>query len=146
MPPRGFESLPLRQIIFLKQSPISLRRKHAIYQKYKMSNHSLYHLHRQNRIVKIRKPIFPDKWIRILDKIVMCVAILGPICTLPQIYKVWAFQNTEGLSLISWGSYLVFNFPLLLYGIIHREKIMITMYVLWIIMNTSIVLGILLFG
>jgi hypothetical protein len=111
-----------------------------------MSNHPLYHFHRQNRIVKIRKPLFPAKWIKLLDKITMCVAILGPILTLPQIYKIWALQSAGGSSLLTWGSYLAFNFPMLLYGIVHQEKVMIRMYVLWIIVNASVVAGIILYG
>ena len=111
-----------------------------------MSNHPLYHLHRQSRAVKIRKPLFPAKWIRILDKIIMVVAVLGPVCTLPQVYKIWYLQNAGGISLIAFGSYLFLNFPMLIYGIAHRDRIIIQMYILWIIVNAAIVLGIILYG
>jgi uncharacterized protein with PQ loop repeat len=111
-----------------------------------MSNHPLYHLHRQNRLLKLRKPLFPTKWVKLLNRVAMTVAILGPIVTLPQVYKIWSLQNATGLSLISWGGCLAFNFPMLLYGIVHREKIMVRMYILWILVNGAVVLGIVLFG
>ncbi|MFH0776652.1 MAG: PQ-loop domain-containing transporter [Patescibacteria group bacterium] len=110
-----------------------------------MPSHPLYHLYRQKKLVKLRRPLFPERWVKILDKIAMLVAILGPIFTLPQIYKIYALQNVEGLSLISWGSYLVFNIPMLLYGIVHCEKMITRMYFLWILVNGSIVAGIILF-
>ena len=110
-----------------------------------MAQHPLYHLHRQNRLVKIRKPLFPAKWIKVLDVIAMCVAVLGPILTIPQIYKVW-FESAEGLSLITWCSYLLFNTPMLIYGIAHRDKVMTLMSALWMLVNASIVSGILFRG
>jgi uncharacterized protein with PQ loop repeat len=75
----------------------------------------------------------------------MIVSLLGPLFTLPQIYKIYALQNAEGLSLISWGAYLAFNFPMFLYGLAHREKVISRMYFLWIIVNGAVVVGILLF-
>lgn len=76
----------------------------------------------------------------------MCIAVLGPAFTIPQVYKVWMLQDAGELSLLTWGSYLVFNIPMLLYGIAHREKALITMYILWIIVNTSVVCAIILYG
>ncbi|MFH0776251.1 MAG: PQ-loop domain-containing transporter [Patescibacteria group bacterium] len=111
-----------------------------------MPSHPLYHLYRQSKVVKLRRPLFPEKWVKILDKVVVIVSLLGPVFTLPQIYKIYAMQSAEGLSLISWGSYLAFNFPMFLYGLAHREKVISRMYFLWILVNGSIVVGILLFG
>ena len=111
-----------------------------------MSNHPLYHLHRQSRIIKVRKPLLPDKWIRLLDKITLYTAILGPILTIPQIYKIWILQSAEGLSLLTWGSYSLLNIPILIYGIAHREKIIITMQTLWALVNCSVAIGIILYS
>ncbi|MCF7846321.1 MAG: hypothetical protein K9L85_03720 [Candidatus Peribacteraceae bacterium] len=110
-----------------------------------MPSHPLFHLYRQNKFVKIRRPLFREKWVRIVDKIAMVISVLGPAFTLPQIYKIYSIQSAEGLSLISWGSYLAFNIPMLVYGLAHREKVMIRMYILWILVNAAVVVGILLF-
>lgn len=110
-----------------------------------MPSHPLYHLYRQKKLVKLRRPLFPEKWVRILDRIAMVVSVLGPVLTLPQIYKIYALQNAEGLSLISWGSYLAFNIPMLAYGLAHSEKVITRMYFLWILTNGTVVTGILLF-
>jgi hypothetical protein len=76
----------------------------------------------------------------------MCVAVLGPILTIPQIYKVWVSGSVEGLSLLTWGSYFFLSIPILIYGIAHREKVIITMQILWVIVNGSVALGIILAG
>lgn len=81
-----------------------------------------------------------------LDRIVLIVSVLGPVLTLPQIYKIYSLQDAEGLSLISWGSFLAFNFPIFAYGLVHHEKMIARMYLLWILANGAVVSGILLFG
>lgn len=111
-----------------------------------MITHELYHLHRQRRMIKVRKPLFPPKWIRFLDKVAMGVAIIGPLSAVPQAYKIWVYQNASGVALSSWSIFFFCNILMLIYGIAHREKVMITMYILWMLMNGSIALGILLYG
>ncbi|MFA6458337.1 MAG: PQ-loop domain-containing transporter [Patescibacteria group bacterium] len=111
-----------------------------------MSAHPLYHLRRRKNLTKSPRPLLSEKGVRILDRIVLVASVLGPIFTLPQIYKIYALQDAEGLSLISWGSYLAFNFPIFAYGLVHHEKMIARMYLLWILANGAVVVGILLFG
>jgi len=101
----------------------------------------LHHLHRQKKLVEIRQPFFESKWLKILDKVALVVGILGPVFTLPQVYNIWILHQAGGVSVISWGSYTLFNIPLLLYGIAHKEKLMIVMYSLWFVVNLVVALG-----
>jgi len=110
-----------------------------------MSQHALYHIHRQNRLIKIRKPLFPDPCIRILDKISYVVGVLGPAFAAFQAYTIWSVQSAEGVSLVSWFAPAIFNIPLFLYGLAHRQKLMMLIYALWFFVNGAVVVGVLLF-
>ncbi|MCK5472295.1 hypothetical protein KAI54_03865 [Candidatus Gracilibacteria bacterium] len=111
-----------------------------------MSRHALYHIHRQNRIVKLRKPLFQDKWICLFNRAALVVGVLGPLFSIPQVYKIWVFQNAAGVSLISFSAYFIFDIVLIIYGIMHREKLITMMYVLWLIANGLVAIGAFLYG
>ena len=69
------------------------------------------------------------------------IAIAAPLATLPQIYKVWIEQNTQGVSLLSWGMYSLIGLPLLAYGLIHKERPLILLYSLNLIANIAVFFG-----
>ncbi|MFC1774965.1 hypothetical protein ACFLZN_01470 [Nanoarchaeota archaeon] len=79
----------------------------------------------------------------VIDKVVMAVAFIAPFTALPQVYDVWFLRQTEGVSLITWALFFIFAIPLLMYGIIHKEKPLIVMYALWIVMDLGVMLGLL---
>ena len=90
-----------------------------------------HHRHKKN----------PQKnWI---DKLVIVAVVGGPAFTVPQAYEVW-FQECQGVSVWSWGAYLVIAVIWLLYGLKHREKPIILSQLLWILLDSAVVLGIIL--
>jgi uncharacterized protein with PQ loop repeat len=111
---------------------------------------TLIHLHKRKRAQKksLKKDAFPspDSRIRRLDKIVMVVAIVFPFTTLPQLYDIWIRKSAVGLSLITWSLFFIFSIPLLMYGIVHKERQLIIMYSLWIVAHATIIIGILTYG
>ena len=82
----------------------------------------------------------------IIDKLILFVAIMAPLMTVPQVLKIWVYQNATGVSLLSWASYLIFAFIWLSYGIAHKEKPIIITNVLWIIMKVFVVVGVWRYG
>lgn len=85
-------------------------------------------------------------WIALLDKLLMIVAIVSPLMSLPQAYNLYSSQSAGSLSLLSWSSWALFNIPWIIYGFVHKQKPIITMYILWFLMNMSIVIGIILYS
>ncbi|MEK6903255.1 MAG: hypothetical protein AABW64_01240 [Nanoarchaeota archaeon] len=105
------------------------------------------HLHRRKRIHQYyEKYPHPNSRIRFLDHLVMAVAVIGPLTTAPQIYKIFMEKTAVGISLFTWSAYLILTLPLLVYGIVHRDKQLITMYILWIIVDGVVVVGTLMYG
>lgn len=95
-----------------------------------------YHKHHHTNI---RKKKHRDS---LIDKWVYFAVVFGPIMTLPQIYDIWMMGKKEA-SVVSWASYVVIAIIWLLYGIKHKEKPIIIVQVIWIILDLTIVIGIL---
>jgi uncharacterized protein with PQ loop repeat len=107
----------------------------------------MHHYHVRKRVHRnIEAYPHPDKAKAFMDKMIFVVGALGPIMTIPQIVKIWMEKSAAGVSLISWGAYLFFAFFWLAYGIMHKEKPIIFTYILWIIFEALIVLGIIMYG
>lgn len=77
-----------------------------------------------------------------VDKMINIVAILAPVANLPQLYSIWINGHTDGVSLISWGSFTLISLAWLLYGIVHNEKPLVYMYSALSVLQTWIVVGI----
>lgn len=107
----------------------------------------LHHFHRRKRIHQKHEPYpHPNKWKRLMDRLIYIVGIFGPIMTIPQLMKIWIEKNAVGVSPISWGSYLVIAMFWVIYGIIHEEKPIILTYTVWIVLDIFIVIGTLMYG
>lgn len=81
-----------------------------------------------------------------MDNSVYLVGLFGPLMTLPQILNIWVEKNAEGVSGLTWGGYLLGAFFWLAYGVMHKEKPIIFTYVVWAVLYSIIVVGILLYG
>lgn len=80
------------------------------------------------------------------DVMAYIVSIIGPVMTLPQIFIIWENRDAEGVSLISWSTYFATSLFFVLYGYIHKEKIIIFTNILWVVVNGLVVLGVLFFN
>ncbi len=108
---------------------------------------AMHHLHIRKRVHQKLEPYpHPDKWKNFLDKFIYFVGISGPIMTFPQLLKIWVEKDASGVSLISWSWYLMTAFVWLIYAIVYKEKPLIVTYVLWIIIEIFIVIGVAIYG
>lgn len=78
-----------------------------------------------------------------LDKLTYVFGVLLPIFTIPQAYNVLVHKETAGVSLLTWGFYLVASSLFAFYGILHKEKLLIITYVPFTIIEAAIVVGLL---
>jgi len=109
--------------------------------------YGMHHFHKRKRI-HLKKEEFPskNKKVRFLDGLIYVVSVIGPLMTLPQIFKIWVLKNAEGVSFISWGTYTISAGIWLWYGIVHKDKPIIIANILWIIIHLMVVIGILVYG
>ncbi len=106
----------------------------------------IHHFHIRKRVHQnLEKFPSDEPKKRFLDKIIYFVGVSGPIMTLPQVWEIWAKQDASGVSLVSWGWYLMTAFVWLAYAIEHKEKPLIMTYSLWIFIEFFLVLGIIIY-
>ncbi len=88
----------------------------------------------------------PSVSTKILDKIVLIIAFLAPLVEIPQLLEIYVNKAAQNVSIITWGMFVIFGIPWLFYGIVHKEKPIIILYTLWIIIDSLIVIGIIMYG
>jgi MtN3 and saliva related transmembrane protein len=81
-----------------------------------------------------------------VDKICYAASVFMPATAIPQIYQLYTTQDAGSLSLLMWMLYIVGMVPFLLFGILHKEKQLIVLNVLWMIASVMMIFGILLFS
>ena len=72
--------------------------------------------------------------------------IMGWIMTMPQVLKIWLNKDASGVSFLSWLSYSILGALWIFYGILHKDRRIIIVYSGFVILNTLVVIGTLLYG
>jgi len=83
--------------------------------------------------------------IRLLDKAIYALSILGPLATIPQVLEVWIHKNTSGVSMISWFLLSLIAVTWIIYGVIHRDRAIVLNNGMWVIMDLSVAFGVLIY-
>lgn len=95
---------------------------------------------RQNHIVHAH--LAKKKKLTLFDRIIILAAFLYPLSGLPQVIEVFNGQ-TEGVSLWSWLGFMCFSALFLAYGLIHKIAPMIITSILWLAVDSLVIIGLL---
>jgi len=109
-----------------------------------MSPHTLGRHHHHKRIRE--KKLFSKKsFIKDYDKFMYGIAVFIPLTTLPQAWDIWSSKSAEDVSIITWGFFTFSAICWLIYALIHRDKILIINHILWVILETLVLTGIIIY-
>lgn len=107
----------------------------------------LHHISKRKRVhQKLEKYPHPYKFKNYLDRIIYIVAIIGPLMALPQLNKIWFLKDATGVSFLSWFLFGIVNLIWLFYGLVHKEKPIIVANMMWVIIDFSIAVGIVIYS
>jgi len=81
-----------------------------------------------------------------VSKLLPFVSVVSMVMTFPQIWTVWAQGQVAGVSLWSWGTYLLGACLWFVHGLALRDKTIYVACIGWIILNGAVVLGVLVHG
>ena len=110
-------------------------------------SHGLHHFHRRKRIYLNHEHYpHPNKWKRLMDRLIYFVGVIVPLMTVPQVAKVWIDKNVQGISVITWFTYTIASFFWFIYGIMHKEKPIILASFLLFIFDAFVVIGAMIYG
>ena len=80
-----------------------------------------------------------------LSRLVLAVAIVEPMMTLPQIQEIWVNHQTGGVSLLTWALYFFSSVVWFVYGLAIKDKALTVTGLLWIIVDLIVVIGVLIY-
>lgn len=105
-----------------------------------------HHLHVRKRIASGEPYPHPDALKRFFDRLILFVALVGPLATLPQVYQVFSTRSVEGLSLITWALWMCGSVAWAVYGFVHKEPPIYLSNIIHTTLQGSVVAAILLYS
>lgn len=66
----------------------------------------------------------------------------GPLMTIPQVYEIW-IKGNDGVSALTWAAYIVTSTIWLMHGIKMKDRALIAVQSIWLVLSALIVVGVL---
>ena len=82
---------------------------------------------------------------KLIDKLIYVAAIAYPLTTIPQITDIFTNKSSANVSLLTWLLYDLFTFVFLWYAIENKLKPLTIEYSMWIVAQSIVVVGIILY-
>ena len=86
------------------------------------------------------------KNIKLIDRLIYVAAITYPLTTIPQIADIFIHKSSGNVSILTWILYDAFTLIFLWYAIEKKLKPLILEYCLWIIAQSAVVIGVLIYS
>lgn len=83
---------------------------------------------------------------KLIDSVCAVFAVLMPLTTVPQIMLLFQTKDASGLSLMMWVLYSIGCIPFLLFGIIYKHTQLIVLNTLWLIAQSIMIVGIIIYS
>ena len=81
-----------------------------------------------------------------LEKVLPLLSVVTMAMTVPQVWTIWVEHNVAGVSLLSWGTYLVAACLWFIHGVQKRDKTIYVACIGWIALDGAVVAGVLSYG
>lgn len=81
-----------------------------------------------------------------LKRLLGSLSIFTMVMTIPQVLTIWIRHQAAGVSLLSWGAYLVSATVWLWYGVQKRDKNIYLPCMGWILLDVAVIVGALVYA
>lgn len=82
----------------------------------------------------------------LMKRLLGSLSIFTMVMTIPQVLTIWVSHRAAGISMVSWGAYLVSAAVWLWYGLQKRDKNIYLPCLGWIILDGAVIVGALVYG
>ncbi len=82
----------------------------------------------------------------VLRRLLGGMSIFTLLMTVPQVLTIWVGKQAAGVSVLSWGAYLLSALLWFWYGVQKRDKNIYLPCVGWIVLNGAVIAGAVLYG
>src|SRR5581483_1812030 len=89
--------------------------------------------------------ITPERPPTALERVLRAMSVFTMLMTVPQVYTIWVGHDASGVSILSWGAYLVAALPWFVYGLQKGDKTIYLACVGWIVLDVAVVAGVVLY-
>ena len=87
-----------------------------------------------------------DPKVRYFDNLIGAISIIYPLTGFAQVFKIWTEKTAAGVSLLTWGAFLIFTIPFLIYSFLIKDGKLALMWSLWVVVYVSVIAGVLVYG
>ncbi|HSV79349.1 MAG TPA: SemiSWEET family transporter [Ramlibacter sp.] len=81
-----------------------------------------------------------------LEKVLPVLSVFTMVMTVPQVWAVWVRGETAGVSLLSWGAYLLSACLWFFYGLRKRDRNIYVACIGWVLLDAAVVAGVIWHG
>jgi uncharacterized protein with PQ loop repeat len=80
-----------------------------------------------------------------MRRLLAVMSFVTMVMTIPQVWLVWVYRQTAGVSLLSWGAYLVSAILWFGHGLHQRDQNIYLACIGWIALDLAIIVGVVLY-
>ncbi len=81
-----------------------------------------------------------------MQRLLGSLSIVTMLMTIPQVLTIWLSRQAAGVSLLSWSAYLVSALVWLWYGLKKRDPNIYLPCIGWIVLDSAILAGAIIYG
>jgi len=81
-----------------------------------------------------------------VDALAYIVSILSLLFTVDQVRIIWVEHQSSGVSLLSWGFYAISALVWFIYGLIHKDRVIVNTNFLWFAFSLLVVIGVVVYS
>ena len=82
----------------------------------------------------------------LIKRLLGSLSIFTMVMTIPQVLTIWVSHRAAGISMVSWGAYLVSAVVWLWYGLQKRDRNIYLPCLGWILLDSAVIVGALVYG
>tara|TARA_Y100000310_G_scaffold338091_1_gene426833 strand:+ start:255 stop:584 length:330 start_codon:yes stop_codon:yes gene_type:complete len=82
----------------------------------------------------------------ILNSVISVIAVVYPLTAIPQLFEIWINRNVDGISIITWGMFLLFTLPIMVYCLLKKEMKLVLMYAFWLVIYVAVISGVMIYS
>lgn len=101
-----------------------------------------HHLHLRKRASgKAPSPYpHPKALVRAFDRLMLIVAVAGPLALVPQVVQTLETKDVSGLSFLTWMLWTLLSVVWVAYGLLHKERPIVISQSLYLVLH-AVILG-----
>lgn len=81
-----------------------------------------------------------------MKRILGGLSVFTLVMTVPQVVVIWASRQAAGVSLLSWGAYWLSALVWLWYGVRKRDRNIYLPCIGWLLLDSAVIAGALVYG